>query len=143
MIDLSTAGSRIALYVDAAFTYNLRLQYGKEKIEVLFTQKLCTKKKKKILESMQHLPATVSSSASTEESLPVRREIGDILIHSMTHQRHENFYTPVAVRGGSATPKVLAIKRPLPAKRGLHATNDIHCWVSNPCIKYLCPHQPE
>ena len=24
MIDLSTAGSRIALYVDAAFTYNLR-----------------------------------------------------------------------------------------------------------------------
>ena len=43
MIDLSTAGSRIALYVDAAFTYNLRLQYGKEKNEVLFTQKLCTK----------------------------------------------------------------------------------------------------
>ena len=96
MIDLSTAGSRIALYVDAAFTYNLRLQYGKAKIEVLFTQKLCTKKKK-ILESMQQLPATVSSSASTEESLPVRREIGDILIHSMTHQRHENFYTPVSV----------------------------------------------
>ena len=114
MIDLSTAGSRIALYVDAAFTYNLRLQYGKEKIEVLFTQTLCTKKKKKkILESMQHLPATVSSSASTEESLLVRREIGDILIHSMTHQRHENFYTPVAVRGGSATPaggEVLVIK---------------------------------
>ena len=77
------------------------------------TQKLCTKKKKKILESMQHLPATVCSSASIEESLPVRREIGDILIYSMTHQRHENFYTPVAVRGGSATPaggKVLAIK---------------------------------
>ena len=72
-------------------------------------------KKKKILESMQHLPATVSSSASTEESLPViiRREIGYILIHSMTHQRHEKFYTPVAVRGCSATPaggEVLAIK---------------------------------
>ena len=50
---------------------------------------------------MQQLPATVSSSASTEESLPVRREIGDTLIHSMTHQRHENFYIPVAVRGGS------------------------------------------
>ena len=56
MIDLSTVGSRIALYVDAAFTYNLRLQYGKEKIEVLFTQKYA-RKKKKILESMQHLPA--------------------------------------------------------------------------------------
>ena len=54
-----------------AFTYNLRLEYGKEKIEVLFTQKLCTKKKKKILESMQQLPATVSSSASTEKSLPI------------------------------------------------------------------------
>ena len=110
MIDLSTAGSRIALYEDAAFTYNIRLQYGKE---VLFTQKLCTKKKKKILQSMQHLPANLSSIASTEESLPVRREIGYILIHSMTHQRHENFYTPVAVRGGSATlagGKVLAVK---------------------------------
>ena len=85
---------------------------GKRKLR-FFSPKNYARKKKKILESMQQLPATVSSSASTEESRPVRREIGDILIHSMTHQRHENFYTPVAVRGGSATPaggKVLAIK---------------------------------
>ena len=86
---------------------------GKRKLRFFSPKNYARKKKKKILESMQHLPATVSSSASTEESLPVRREIGDILIHSMTHQRHENFYTPVAVRGRSATPaggEVLAIK---------------------------------
>ena len=106
-----------------------------------FSPKNYARKIKKILESMQQLPATaVSSSASTEESLPVRREIGDILIHSMAHQRHEKFYTCYCARRLSDTlagGKVLAIKRPLPAKRILHATNDLHCWVSNPCIKYL------
>ena len=63
MIDLSTAGSRIALYVDAVYTYNLRLQYGKEKIEVLFTQKLCTKKEEDSIESMH---ATTSSNCKQQ-----------------------------------------------------------------------------
>ena len=62
MIDLSTAGSRIALYVDAAFTYNIRLQYGKEKIEVLFTQKLCMKKK----EEDSRVHATSSSNCKQQ-----------------------------------------------------------------------------
>ena len=89
--------------------------------------------------------ATSSSNCKqqccTEESLPVRREIGDILIHSMTHQRHEKFYTPVAVRGGSATPAVLAIK----TLTNDHFRRNADCMQLmtfiagfNPCIKYLC-----
>ena len=43
---------------------------GKRKLR-FFSPKNYARKKKKILESMQQLPATVRSSVSTEESLPI------------------------------------------------------------------------